>query len=74
MKDKEIAIIGAGIVGITTAIALKMKRFNHTVYERRQSATTIGAGLVLWANAVKILKKLDLCTAKYNAIHQKMNS
>lgn len=64
MKHKEIAIVGAGIGGITTAIALKIKGFNHiTVYERRQSATTIGAGLVLWANAVKILKKLDLFTA-----------
>ena len=64
MKNKEIAIIGAGIGGITTAISLKMKGFNHiTIYERRQTATTIGAGLVLWANAVKILKKLDLFTA-----------
>ena len=64
MKNKEIAIIGAGIGGITTAIALKKKGFkNITVYERRQTATTIGAGLVLWANAVKILKRLDLFTA-----------
>lgn len=65
MKDKysKIVILGAGIGGLTTAIALYQKGFkNISIYERRENATTIGAGLVLWANATKILEKLELLT------------
>lgn len=65
MKDKysKIVILGAGIGGLTTAIALHQKGFkNISIYERREKATTIGAGLVLWSNATKILHKLELLT------------
>ncbi|MCJ8290409.1 MAG: FAD-dependent monooxygenase [Flavobacteriales bacterium] len=63
MKNSEIVILGAGIGGLTTAIALQQKGFgNIRIYERRKTATTIGAGLVLWANASKILGKLNLLT------------
>lgn len=57
----EIAILGAGIGGLTTAIALRQNGFsNIRIYERRQNASTIGAGIVLWANAGKILSKLNV--------------
>jgi len=63
MKHSEIVILGAGVGGLTTAIALQQKGFeNISIYERRKTATTIGAGLVLWANASKILDKLNLLT------------
>jgi len=61
MKKNKIVILGAGVGGLTTAIALHQKGFrNITIYERRKIATTIGAGIVLWANATKILEKLNL--------------
>lgn len=65
MKDKysKIVILGAGIGGLTTAIALRQKGYkNISIYERREKTTTIGAGLVLWSNATKILHKLELLT------------
>ena len=62
-KYSKIVILGAGIGGLTTAIALRQKGFNNiSIYERRLKATTIGAGLVLWSNATKILNKLKLLT------------
>ncbi|WP_299157727.1 FAD-dependent monooxygenase [uncultured Tenacibaculum sp.] len=62
-KDSKIAILGAGIGGLTTAIALYQKGFkNLSIYERRNTVTTMGAGLVLWSNATKIFHKLGLLT------------
>ncbi len=60
-KHTGIVILGAGVAGLTSAIALHQKGFSKiTIYERRETATTLGAGLVLWANASKILHKLNL--------------
>ncbi len=61
MKNSKIVILGAGVCGLTTAIALHQKGFRHiSIYERRKTANTLGAGIVLWANASKILHKLNL--------------
>ena len=60
-KHSEIVILGAGVGGLTTAVALYQKGFkNIIIYERRKTAETIGAGLVIWANASKILDKMGL--------------
>lgn len=46
----KIAILGGGVAGVNTAIALKMKGFDVTIYERHESETNIGAGIVVWPN------------------------
>jgi 2-polyprenyl-6-methoxyphenol hydroxylase-like FAD-dependent oxidoreductase len=56
----NIVILGAGVAGISSAIALKQKGFDVTVYERHESETNIGAGIVLWSNATYILDKLGV--------------
>jgi 2-polyprenyl-6-methoxyphenol hydroxylase-like FAD-dependent oxidoreductase len=60
MSQIKIAILGAGIAGLSCAIALKQKGFNVTVYERSPEPKNLGAGLVLWPNAIHILDKLEL--------------
>jgi FAD-dependent urate hydroxylase len=60
-KTSKIAIIGGGIGGLTTAIALHQKGFTDVgIYERRPEASSIGAGFVIWANASWVLNKLGL--------------
>ena len=61
MKNIEVVILGAGIGGLCTAIALHQQGFmNFKIFERRLSASTIGAGIVLWSNAGNILEKLNV--------------
>ncbi len=56
----KIKILGAGVAGLTTAIALKKKGFDVGVYERHEGRSDIGAGIVCWPNASFVLKELGL--------------
>lgn len=53
-------IVGAGIGGLCTAIALQKNGIETTVYERASELKTIGAGLSLWANALRVLDELGV--------------
>lgn len=53
-------VIGAGIGGLTAAIALKRMGWDVAVYERAPVLREVGAGLTLWANAVAVLRKLEV--------------
>lgn len=56
----DIAIIGAGMGGLTTGIALK--KFGHqvTIYEQAEKILPVGAAISLWSNGVKCLNYLGL--------------
>lgn len=56
----EIAIIGGGITGLTTALALHKMGIKATVYEQAAELNEIGAGVWLQPNAVSILNWLGL--------------
>lgn len=56
----KIAIIGGGIAGLTTAIALRQVGINVTIYEANKELRPAGAGIALAANAVKAFELLDL--------------
>ncbi|NRQ35255.1 NAD(P)-binding protein [Nonomuraea sp. NN258] len=53
-------VIGAGVGGLTTAIALQRKGWDVTVLERAQSIDPVGSGLAIAANALKALDTLGL--------------
>jgi 2-polyprenyl-6-methoxyphenol hydroxylase-like FAD-dependent oxidoreductase len=57
---KKIIVIGGGIGGAATALALNRVGFEPVVYERSQELKEVGAGIALWANATHILKNLGL--------------
>jgi len=57
---KQIAIIGAGIGGLTAALAFKQKGFNIAVYESAAEIKPVGAGIGIANNAMQIFKKLGI--------------
>lgn len=62
-NGRKALIIGGGIGGLATAIALKQIGLTVEVYERAALLREVGAGLSLWANAVKALNYLGLGAA-----------
>ncbi len=59
-KRPHVLVIGAGIGGLTAAIALLKKGFDVDVYERASELTEVGAGLHLSPNGTKTLYNLGL--------------
>ncbi len=53
-------IIGGGIGGLTTALALHRRGIRADVYEQAGTLSEVGAGLVLAPNALAILDRLGL--------------
>ncbi len=56
----KIAIIGAGIGGLSVGIGLKKQGHDVTIYERVLEILPIGAALSLWSNGIKCLNYLGL--------------
>ena len=59
----KIAIVGGGIGGLTTALALSQNSHDITVFERSAGIREIGAGVQISPNAGRLLHSLGLGTA-----------
>lgn len=59
----DIAIIGGGIGGLTTALALHRKGIKSTVYEASPEIKPVGAGIILASNATQVLQRLGVLSA-----------
>ena len=55
-----IDIIGGGIGGLTTAIALSQKGISSRIFEQAEVIKPVGAGIILASNAMQIYEKLGL--------------
>ncbi|EMI52642.1 FAD-dependent monooxygenase [Rhodopirellula sallentina] len=66
----EVAILGAGIAGLASAITLHQIGISVRVFERRESVHNLGAGVVCWPNATFVLSQIgildELCTVAGN--------
>lgn len=60
MGAESIGIVGGGIGGVATAVALHQFGFNAVVYERSARLHEVGAGMMLWPNATRVLQELGL--------------
>src|SRR5690554_3480000 len=59
-RSVRIAVIGAGLGGLTAAGFLQRAGFPTTVYEQAPAFSRIGAGIILSANAMKVLRHLGV--------------
>src|SRR5579862_727424 len=57
---RNIGIIGGGIGGVAAAAALHRLGIEAPVYERVPRLEEVGAGMMLWPNATRVLKTLGL--------------
>lgn len=57
---RQVAIIGAGIGGLTTALAFAKTGADVTVYEQARALTEVGAGLQITPNGARVLNALGL--------------
>jgi 2-polyprenyl-6-methoxyphenol hydroxylase-like FAD-dependent oxidoreductase len=56
----QIAIIGGGIGGLTTALALRQFGFKSQVFEQAPALLDVGAAIAIWPNAMRVLERLQL--------------
>ncbi|WP_344111534.1 FAD-dependent monooxygenase [Kribbella alba] len=53
-------VVGAGIGGVTAAVALEQCGWQVTVLERAQELGEVGAGISVWPSAVAVLEELGV--------------
>lgn len=62
-QKSTVAVIGAGITGLTLAIALRRAGIDCVVYEKATAFGEVGAGIQLAPNAGRLLHRLGLADA-----------
>ncbi|MEM1293569.1 MAG: FAD-dependent urate hydroxylase HpxO [Cyanobacteria bacterium P01_H01_bin.162] len=60
MYKLKAIIVGAGIGGLTTAIAMQQAGYDVEIYDKTRELRPAGAGISLWSNGVKVLNRLGL--------------
>jgi 2-polyprenyl-6-methoxyphenol hydroxylase-like FAD-dependent oxidoreductase len=69
VENLRVVIVGAGIGGLTAAIALRRAGIDAVVLERAKSvdALSVGAGIHLWGNALQALQAIGMGEAVADA-------
>ncbi|MEN3791958.1 FAD-dependent monooxygenase [Fulvimarina sp. MAC3] len=62
-SGRSIAIIGAGIAGLTMALSLARRGIGSRIFERAETLEEVGAGLQLSSNALSVFDRLGLTKA-----------
>jgi 6-hydroxynicotinate 3-monooxygenase len=66
-QKKRVAVVGAGLGGLTAAGFLQRAGFSVKVYEQAPAFSRIGAGIILSANVSKVMRRLGIESALVEA-------
>ena len=69
-----VAVIGAGISGLTAGYAIRKKGISVDVYERSHSISEFGAGITLSKNATSLLENIGLLSGIAKKAYHPMKS
>ena len=58
--DPDVAIVGGGICGLMTAVALEQRGISPTVYEASSADQPVASGVLLRTNAMLVFDRLGL--------------
>lgn len=72
MKETKVIIIGAGICGLTAAIALRKMGVSVKVYEKTSRIKNIGGGIFIYPHGIRIIKLLGLDNT-LNVLHSDLD-
>ncbi|WP_292584190.1 FAD-dependent oxidoreductase, partial [Mesorhizobium sp.] len=59
-RSRQVVIAGAGIAGLTAALAFAERGYPVTVFEQARQLEAAGAGIQLSPNATRILRQLGV--------------
>lgn len=59
LRGLDVAIVGAGMGGLSAGIALRRMGASVTVFERAPELVAVGAGVCMWPNGALALRALD---------------
>jgi len=62
-RTRQVVIVGAGVGGLCAAIALRRSDVEVVVLEQAAQLREVGAGVVLWPNAMRVLWRLAVGAA-----------
>ncbi len=59
-ERRTVIVVGGGIGGLSAAIALRCAGWDAQVFERAPEPGEVGAGIGLWANATRVLRRFGV--------------
>jgi 2-polyprenyl-6-methoxyphenol hydroxylase-like FAD-dependent oxidoreductase len=66
-RKRQVVIVGAGFGGLCAAIALRRSGLEVVVLEQATELREVGAGVLLWPNAMRVLQRLEVGAAVEDA-------
>ena len=73
-RSRQVVIAGAGVAGLTAALAFAGRGYAVTVLEQAKQLEAAGAGIQLSPNATRILRQLGVLDRWPRSVHDRIGT